>query len=499
MKNPARLGLGTKLAFGVGAMPEAAAQIAFNTWSFLFYNSVLGLSGTLCGLAATCAIVLDAIVDPVIGTFSDGFRSRLGRRHPFMYVAPLPFVLAFYCLYSPPSSLHGLSLFAWLTVFAVLHRQAMSLFFIPYLALGAELSTDYRERSIVMSYTALFGVIGGAAVYFYGWTRLGHVHGGSAVRAGYPGLALGVGIFAALSMLACTRLTRDQIPRLIRATPARSARFGLARLAREMRGCLTNRNYRMLVIGLVCLSVVIGVHETLDSYMALFFWKLPADKIRAFGLATPPASILAFIVTARLHGRFEKRATLVAAAVTLVAAGALPIVLRLIGFFPSNGSPALLPTLMFSIFMAYGALAVVLISVLSAVADVADEHELTTGRRQEGLFYSARILFGKLTTAFGHVVAGLSLDLIGFPAGAKPGEVGSDVLLKLGLLVGPGAAISGVIGVFFYARYAITHQRHREIQAQLAVQRSPREAAVDSSAGEGVAAPGPAARAVSPL
>jgi Na+/melibiose symporter-like transporter len=221
------------------------------------------------------------------------------------------------------------------------------------------------------------------------------------------------------------------------------------------------------------------VRETLDSYLALFFWQLPADKIRAFGLATPPASILAFILTARFHDRFEKRNTLVAGVVTMVGAAALPIVLRLAGLFPANGSPSLLPTLMFCVFTFYGAFAVVLISVLSAVADVTDEHELTTGRRQEGLFYSARILFGKLTTALGHVVAGLGLDLIGFPAGAKPGQVASDVVVRLGLLVGPAAAIPGIVGIFFYARYAITRQRHLEIQRELRDRRAPPDVTLD--------------------
>jgi Na+/melibiose symporter-like transporter len=481
MEDSARLGLRTKLGFGLGAMPEAAAQIAFNTWSFLFYNSVLGLSGTLCGLAATCAIVLEAVADPTIGAISDRFRSRLGRRHPFMYAAPLPFVVAMYCLYSPPASLHGFSLFVWLTVFAVLHRQAMSLFYIPYLALGAELSNDYRERSIVMSYTALFGVIGGAAIYFYGWTHLGRVHGGSTVRTGYPGLALGVGLFVALAMLACARSTRDQIPRLVQAAPARSARFGLRELGHELRSCLSNHNYRMLLVGLICLSVVVGVRETLDSYLVLFFWRLPADKIRAFGLVTPPASILAFLVTARLHDRFDKRNTLVGAVATMIGGAALPIVARLIGLFPSNGSRALLPTLMFFTFVTYGALAIVLITVLSAVADITDEHELSTGKRQEGLFYSARILFGKLTTAFGHVVAGLSLDMIGFPAGAKPGLVADDVIVKLGLVVGPATAVPGIVGIFFYARYAITRQRHLEMQRELARRRTPPAAIAEPS------------------
>jgi len=261
MSAAAPLRLRTKLGFGLGAMPEAAAQIAFNTWIFVFYNSVLGLSGKLCGLAATCAIVLEALADPTIGAISDRLRSRLGRRHPFFYAAPLPFVVALYCLYSPPASLHGFGLFAWLTVFAVLHRQAMSLFYIPYLALGAELSSDYRERSTVMSYTALFGVIGGSVVYFYGWTHLGHVHGGSAVRGGYPGLALGVGFFVAAAMLACARGTGDQIPRLVRAAPVATTRFGFLELVRELHGALSNRNYRVLLAGMVGLSVVIGVRE----------------------------------------------------------------------------------------------------------------------------------------------------------------------------------------------------------------------------------------------
>ena len=46
---PARLRMGTKLAFGVGAAAEASVWIAFNTWNFLYYTHVLGLSGTLCG------------------------------------------------------------------------------------------------------------------------------------------------------------------------------------------------------------------------------------------------------------------------------------------------------------------------------------------------------------------------------------------------------------------------------------------------------------------
>ncbi len=111
MSTADRLRMRTKLAFGVGASAEAAVWIAFNTWAFLYYNNVLGLSGTLCGLAVTSSLVLDAIVDPVVGFISDRWRSSLGRRHPFLYVAALPLAASFYLIYAPPSSLHGVPLF----------------------------------------------------------------------------------------------------------------------------------------------------------------------------------------------------------------------------------------------------------------------------------------------------------------------------------------------------------------------------------------------------
>jgi Na+/melibiose symporter-like transporter len=129
------------------------------------------------------------------------------------------------------------------------------------------------------------------------------------------------------------------------------------------------------------------------------------------------------------------------------------------------------PVLFGFVFAFYGGIAVLTISVLSALADVADEHELSTGRRQEGVFYAARTFFSKLTSALGHVVAGVSVDLIGFPAGAKAGQVGEHVLLKLGLIDGPIAAIPSAAALYFFMRYGIDQRRHTEIQNELALRR----------------------------
>jgi Na+/melibiose symporter-like transporter len=466
-----RLGLRTKMAFGVGAAAEAAVFIAFNTWNFLFYKNVLGLSGTLCGLAVMISLVFDGIADPIVGFISDRWRSKLGRRHPFLYASAIPLGISFYMIYVPPAGLTGFSLFLWFTFFSILFRQCWTLYQVPHLALGAELSSDFRERSAVMAWNSLFAMVGGATTFVMGWGWL-KKHGGAAVRDGYPGLAAAVGVLAAITILISAFFTRDQIPRLVK-TKQEDAHFSFKELIRDTLGCFENRNYRFLVLGLLFISMSVGTIETLNSFMSLFFWGLSEDQIAKFGLASPVAFIVAFFLSTRLHTRFGKRETIVASACTSVLTIGGPILARLFGVMPPNGSPILYPMLIcfFIVYSCAGAL--LMISALSALADVADEHELATGRRQEGVFYSSRILFGKLTSGFGHMVAGAAMDLIAFPDNAKPGEVAADVVHRLGWIGGPLNALPTIIAIFFYAQYSLNRERHAEIQRELVARKKP--------------------------
>src|SRR5689334_25058655 len=101
----APLPMRTKLGFGVGSIGESAITLAFATWDVMYYQNVLGLSAKLAGTAGFIALVVDAIFDPIVGSFSDRVHSKLGRRHPFLYAAPLPLALAFAAIYAPPAGL----------------------------------------------------------------------------------------------------------------------------------------------------------------------------------------------------------------------------------------------------------------------------------------------------------------------------------------------------------------------------------------------------------
>ncbi|MBW1885479.1 MAG: MFS transporter [Deltaproteobacteria bacterium] len=466
MAENASLAVRTKVAYGIGSTAEAAIAIVFNTFNFLFYNNVLGLSGTLCGLAVTIAMVFDAISDPLVGSLSDRWRSRLGRRHPFLYAAPIPMGLFFVCIYSPPAGLSQIGLFAWFTINTVLLRTALTLYHVPHLALGAEITVDYEERSVLMSYNTIFGLLGTAGVSYLSWSYLGSLEGGTSNRLGYLVLASVIALFGIVVVFASAFFTRDQVAKLSRP-PSSLPPFSLTALLAEVRVCLTNQNYKMLIFGMIFLSATVGLHETLNAHINLFYWELDEAQIGLMALAAPPGLLFATLVTPRLHVFFGKRETLIAGILGMVLSVGVPVTLRLFDWFPENGSPLHFPILCGLKMISYGSSAVMVISIVSSLADVTDEHELLTGRRQEGVFFAARSFFSKLTSGLGHLLAGLAIDVISFPVGAQPGSIDSDTLFDFGIVAGPLTVLPALVSLLFYARYRIDQPRHQQIRREL--------------------------------
>ena len=106
-----RLSFSTRCFYGLGSVSEGIKNTAFSAFLLFYYNQVLGLPGTLSGLAILLALVVDAVTDPLVGSISDNFHSRWGRRHPFMYIAALPMAVCFFLLFNPPASLGQTELF----------------------------------------------------------------------------------------------------------------------------------------------------------------------------------------------------------------------------------------------------------------------------------------------------------------------------------------------------------------------------------------------------
>ncbi|MFT6753749.1 MAG: GPH family glycoside/pentoside/hexuronide:cation symporter, partial [Candidatus Azotimanducaceae bacterium] len=164
-----RLSMPTMLAFGIGQAAEGIKNQAFNVFLLFYYQQVIGIPGTLAGLALGIALFFDAISDPAAGVISDRFKSKWGRRHPFMLFSAVPLVITFIALFNPPDGLSEFFNFVWLTVFAVLVRASLTFYYVPHLALGADMAHDYHQRSTLYAMSTVFSITAMAVVSFVGY------------------------------------------------------------------------------------------------------------------------------------------------------------------------------------------------------------------------------------------------------------------------------------------------------------------------------------------
>ena len=146
----------TRFFYGLGGVALGLKDNGFSYLLLIFYNQVVGLPAATVGLAVMIALVIDAMFDPIIGQMSDNFRSRWGRRHPFMYASAIPIALSYLLIWNPPLGWSHEVLFVYLIVVAVLIRTFLALFEIPSAALAPELTTDYHDRTKLLAFRALF-------------------------------------------------------------------------------------------------------------------------------------------------------------------------------------------------------------------------------------------------------------------------------------------------------------------------------------------------------
>jgi GPH family glycoside/pentoside/hexuronide:cation symporter len=470
-----RLTLKTKLAFGVGSSAETIAIYAVSSYALLFYNQVLGVNAAWIGVAISMSLVLDGLTDPVVGSWSDRTRSqKWGRRHPWMFAAPLPIAISLFAIFSPPAGLGPLGLAIWCGVSVSTMRQVMTFFHTPHLALGGELSPNYTERSKVMAYNSFFTWAGGASMTYIALTfffpRTAEFHNGLLNPEPWSefGFAMAVGIVVIL--FASAWFTRDRIPFLPRPA-ADTPKFSPAEFLKDVAKALGNVNYVWLLVGYFFLSMMIGLREGLRLYVYSFYWEISSSDLRLFILGSFVGYAAAFAFAARMHGRFDKKATIIWSAIAYAVIPAIPIVMGQLGILRPD-TPNLLPILIAFAALAYAAVSVLQISIMSALADIADENELKHNLRQEGILYSTRALAAKLDQAIGVALAGFVITLIAFPEKARPGAVAAGVLHNLALWDGVLAGVPGVIAALCYARYRITRRSYDETREALAKRRA---------------------------
>jgi Na+/melibiose symporter-like transporter len=464
----------TKIVYGIGTIAFGIKDNGFNALLMIYYNQVIGLPAAWVGSAIMIAMVVDAILDPIVGQWSDSLRSRWGRRHPFMYASILPVGLFYFLLWLPPAGASDPTLFLYLLLVASATRIAIGVYEIPSTALLAEFTQDYDERTELVAYRFFFGVVGGILMGVFVFTVIfandPAATGGLLDPSGYVKYAGIAAPLMAIAILISSIGTHKRIASL--ELPPPPPPQSMLTTANEMIATLFHRVNAPILIGSIFGSMAGGLNAALTIYMQTYFWELSANRIAVLTASGLLGMVFAFIIVLPLSKRFGKKWTTLTLYALTLAAIVMPVLLRLMGLFPPNGHPALVPLLFcFSTVVAMSVVAAAILTV-SMVADVTEQILLSTGRQSEGLIFSATAFVNKTVSGMGILVSGLVLTIVGFPEHAKPGAVDPATISNLAIVFASATLLFTGSALVCMSFYPVSRDMHQSAVKELAEKRS---------------------------
>lgn len=447
----ARLPLHLKLVYGLGDHSVNVALVAL-TMIFPFYlTDVVEMRIGLAGMVPLVGRSVDAITDVWMGRFSDRVRWKAGRRRPFFLIGALPFAVFFAAIWAAPEIESTALEFTYYVVVYMLISVSMTIVAVPYQALLPDLTDDYDERTSLATFRSVSSLMG-TLLIAVSFRPLVDALGGDA--AAWAGAGMIYGAWILWPWLPIWWVTYERPPR---AAPVE------LRFTEYASVILKNRNYRRLLAFFALGRIAI------DLPMALFLHYFTyVIGHRDYFEPMMFAFIVGTVVAMPLWLRFARGKDKVT--IYFAACAGWSVTFFGLLFMPSDWPF----TSMIAISLLSGAgYAAADMMPWSMVADIADEDEVLSGERREGIFVGLFTFIRKLTGAVAVAVAFLTLDRVGF----VPNVENSDTVLWMIRFLTAGVPILFILISALAARgYTLGHAEYGDLLAELDRRRGEREA-----------------------
>jgi len=454
-----------KFQYSAGAVANGIKSDMFTFFLLFFYSRVIGLDPLLASVAIGAALIVDSITDPLMGTISDRTNSKLGRRHPYMLASFVPVSIFYILLFTPKPDwdISQNQLFWWMFICASFTRIGMTLFEVPHRSFGAEITKDYLERTKLFSWREMFAWVAGICNAFLAYNVFfkstpEYPYGQLNPEAYFP-LALTGAIFMVLSLLYSSITTTNKIKDLSKWTEA----VTLNQILKELKIAISNRSFILFFLGSLTLSISWGLLNSLTLFINTDFWGLKGSQIGIFIYIYFGAAFLAFYITPKFVSLIGKRNFVLICVSGVALAAPIAFISYNLGLTPEKGTTALV------LFLCVPLIFISTLSIAGNMArdamigDIADEVDLQSGKRQEGVLYSAVSFVQKVNTAIGSLTGGLTLWVLNITAETPTYDQAYSLFFVQGV-IGP---ILLIIPILFFYFYSLDKKRHAEIIRQI--------------------------------
>ncbi|WP_421933862.1 MFS transporter [Phenylobacterium sp.] len=435
-----RLGLPTILGFSLSNLPLGALAVAVAVYLPPYFASHLGVSLTVVGSAWAIVRLLDIGVDPVLGLVMDRTRTRIGRYRFWMIIGAPILMLATYALFQAPHGIGSLYLIGWLLIFYL----GTSILGLGHSAWGANLSTEYHERSRLFGVVAALGVIGAVVVLLI-------PIGANALHRSTAEIVPDMGWFIfwliPVSMAWMVFRTPERI-----APETGHPQFRL----RDYVSLLVKPDLLRLFLAQMALTLGPGWMSALYVFFFTDSRGFTPTQASALLLVYILAGIVGAPLTALIARRLSKHRTL------MVTTTAYSLGLCMVLVVPKANVAAAIPVMFWCGFMAAG----FDLMIRAMLADVGDEVRLEQGQERLSLIYALNSLAAKIASAFSIGLTFPLLARLGYKAAEGAVNTPSAIRsLEWAYIAGP--IIFVMLGGACVVGWRLDADRHAQIRRDL--------------------------------
>ncbi|MDR1292630.1 MAG: MFS transporter [Clostridiales Family XIII bacterium] len=446
MKNP------VLLKYAVASAGDSAMYSYVNTFWLFYLTTVAGIPPAAAGSITAIGAVAYALAGPFFAGWSDRSNHRLGRRRPFLIYSALPLGFLM-CLMFTKLPASGAFHVIVPTLLGVVFWILFAAFFIPHLAWGAEITTDYNERTAIRTFSFVMYTVGyilGNVLPIISVEGFGE-NGMSETSSWLLTTVIIAGASAAMILFTGMAIRERPSPRSKPLTG-----FSLKALVFDYWQVLKLRPLRLLIFVVVAYLIANALVTADRMYVFTFNMGFSGSLISILMLLTGTLGVALAVPMLKLAQRYDKRTMLI---ICLGAGGAVTAAMRFVGV---NDLPALVFLL-----CAYGVTTVAYWQLIPATFyDICEVDEYENHVKRAGTITSTLPVAQSIAAAIGMQALGIWLQFRGFVSGAATQSAEAlDAIMDCFTLV-PGVLL--VIAALIMVRFPITKRRFEEIKAALA-------------------------------
>jgi len=465
-----KVAFGQKVAFGLGMLANQMFPAALGIFMVVLVQD-LGFPGWMWGILFFLPRVFDSITDPIMGFISDNTRSVWGRRRQYVFIGAIVMGISFIVMWQLYRE-NGVDYnFYYFLLWSFVFYLGLTIFSVPYVAMGYEMSDDFHERTNIMAVAQWIGQWAWVIAPWF-WVVMYDPEWFPNADTATRSLAIWVGVSCALlAMVPAIFIKSKSTINDSSLTPItfRTVGSSLKQILIGFKEAFASVPFRKLCISTFLIFNAFNTIAAFSFFIVvyhLFNGNAEAAGIwpTLFGsLGAVVTTFLVIPIVAKMSRVLGKKNAF------LWSQGISIIGYILLWFLFIPGKPYMfifaLPFFSFGI----GSLFTLMMSM---TADVCDLDELNTGKRREGIFGAIYWWMVKFGFAIAGLLSGVIISVVGFVPGAESQTEGAVTGLRLFY---SGIPILGtLIAMFVMRNYDLTEQRANEIQAELARRKKPK-------------------------